>query len=388
MPAPTLCFATRSVGEVSETWMWRQIVGLQHLRTHVLTWRYVNRDIFPIGDVSMHIVQEPTCWPEETSGLTRRLHRLRNLPRRNFLATTRREYAHIEEILHRIRPDVMLCQYPMMALRMLPMTRKLGIPLVVHFHAIGLGKAMENRWYRWSLGPALRHFDAIVVVNLQQRDWMLEHGVQPEKVHIIPCGVPVDDSTAAAPDERNGTPPRFIAVSRVLKLKGVDITIRAFAGVVKEIREARLVIAGDGPDRPEFEALVAELGLADHVHFAGWLSENDVKQQLRQSDVFVQHSLVAEGWPVGVAEASAMGLPVVVTRCAGLTEQVVDGVTGLIVPMRDVHAMQESMLQLARDPNLRARIGAAGRERMVQSFGVKGQIAKLEQVLIDCARTR
>jgi colanic acid/amylovoran biosynthesis glycosyltransferase len=212
--------------------------------------------------------------------------------------------------------------------------------------------------------------------------------VKPEKVHVIPCGVPVDESIPAAPGERNGAPPQFIAVSRILKLKGVDITIRAFAGVVREIPEARLFIAGDGPDRPEFEALVAELGLTENVHFAGWLSEDEVRQQLRQSDVFVQHSLGAEGWPVGVAEASAMRLPVVVTSCGGLAEQVVDGVTGLIVPTRDVDRMRQSMLTLARDPDLRAKMGTAGRERMVQGFNVKGQIAKLEQVLLDCARTR
>ncbi len=383
--APTLCFVTRSVGEVSETWMWRQIVGFTRLRHHVLTWRYVNREMFPVGDVPMHILEEPGCWPEKTPRLIRCLHRLRNLPRQNFLATTRREYASIEKVLREMRPDVMLCQYPMMALRMLPIVRRLAIPLTVHFHSIGLSSALENRWYRWSLGPALRHFDKIVVVNLKQRDWMLEHGVRSEKVHVIPCGVPVDESIPAPPGERSGAPPQFTAVSRLLKIKGIDITIRAFAGVVAKIPEARLVIVGNGPDRQEFEALAAELGLSGSVRFTGWLSEDGVRQQLRQSDVFVQHSLFAEGWPVGVAEASAMRLPVVVTDFGGLAEQVVDGVTGLIVPAQDVGRMRDSMLRLARDPDLGRRMGTAGRERMARHFNVKGQIAKLEEVLIDCA---
>jgi glycosyltransferase involved in cell wall biosynthesis len=153
---------------------------------------------------------------------------------------------------------------------------------------------------------------------------------------------------------------------------------------VGEIPRAQLVIAGEGPEREGLEALVAELGLRDNVCFTGWLSQDEIRQALRLSDVFVQHSLVPEGWPVSVAEASAMGLPVVVTPCGGLAEQVVDGVTGLMVPTRDVHCMQEAMLGLARDPDLRTRMGMAGRTRMIQEFDVKGQIAKLEEALMTC----
>jgi glycosyltransferase involved in cell wall biosynthesis len=81
-----------------------------------------------------------------------------------------------------------------------------------------------------------------------------------------------------------------------------------------------------------------------------------------------------------------MGLPVVVTDCGGLAEQVVDGVTGLLVPAGDVPRMQESMLRLARDPHLRSRLGMAGRTRIMEEFDVKKQIAELEDVLIGCAR--
>lgn len=368
--------------------MWRQIVGLKRFRTHVLTWRYINREIFPVDDIPMHILDGPACWPEETSALMRRLHRLRNLPGRNFLATTRRDYARIGETLHEVRPDVMLCQYPMMALRMLPVARAWAIPMAVHFHGVGLSLALKNPWYRWSLLPALRRFDTIVVVNRKQRDWMLEHGVEPEKVHVIPCGVPVDESVPPSPEARPDAPLQYIAVSRMLKQKGVDVTIRAFAGLVRERPEARLVIAGDGPDRPEFETLAAELGLGNRVRFTGWLSAADVRQHLRHSHVFVQHSLVPEGWPVGVAEASVMKLPVVTTGAGGLSEQVLDGVTGLVVPMHDVDATCQSMLLLAREPELRKKMGAAGRQRMVHDFNVKGQIAKLEQALMDCLRLR
>jgi len=382
----TLCFVTRSVGEVSETWMWRQIVGISRMRVQVLTWRYINRDLFPVDGVPMHIVQEAGCWPEEASGLMRRLHRLRNLPRRNFFATTRREYTAIGRIVRAIHPDVMLCQYGTMGLRMLPLARKLAIPLAVHFHGSDLAGGLTNRWYRWSIEPALRQFDAIVVVNTIQRDWLVNRGVDPGRIHVIPCGVPTDESLPCSSGERSNVPLQYIVVSRLVAIKGVDITIRAFASVVREVPGACLIIAGEGPERANLEALVESLGLRANVRFTGWLSQSEIRQELERSDIFVQHSLVPEGWPVSVAEASAMGLPVVVTDCGGLVEQVVDGVSGLMVPAGDVHRMQESMLQLARDPHLRSRIGMAGRARMVQQFDVQKQIAELEDVLIDCAR--
>lgn len=385
MSSPTLCFVSRTVGEISETWMWRQIVGLTRLRPHVLTWRHIHGELFPLGDVPVHIQQVAARWPENTGWLMRRFHRLRNLPGRNFYAMTRRECRFVRKAVSAIRPDIMLCQYGMMGLRMLPIAHKLGIPLAVHFHGSDLAGALTNPWYRWSLVPALQRFDALIVVNTKQRDWLVNRGVRPTHVHVIPCGVPTDECVPGVAAERTGRSPRFVTVSRLVQLKGIDVTIRAFARVVSEIPMAQLLVVGDGPEREGLEGLVDELGLRDNVYFTGWLSQDEIGRMLRQSDVFVQHSLVPEGWPVSVAEASAMGLPVIVTPCGGLVEQVVDGVTGFMVPTRDVRSMQDAMLRLALDPDLRITMGMAGRKRMVEEFDVKRQIAKLEDVLTICA---
>jgi glycosyltransferase involved in cell wall biosynthesis len=269
---------------------------------------------------------------------------------------------------------------------MLPVAQDLDIPLVVHFHGSDLAGGLVNRWYRWSLKCALRQFDAIVVVNSRQREWLVEQGVRPTDVHVIPCGVPTDECHLRRGGPSDGTPPRFVLVGRLVQLKGVDVTLQAFRHVVSEIPKAKLTIVGDGPERRELEALVDDLGLKDNVRFTGWLSQDEVRDVLQHSDIFVQHSLVPEGWAVSVAEASATGLPVVVTETGGLKEQVVDGVTGLMVPVGAVHRTQEAMLRLAQDHDLRARMGTAGRERMIQEFDVKGQIAKLEKVLMTVAR--
>jgi colanic acid/amylovoran biosynthesis glycosyltransferase len=380
---PRLSFVARVIGETSETWMWRQIRGLKRLQTDVLTWEYKQRELFPLPDTPVHILPPGSVWPEERPRFIRYLHRLRNMPRLNFYAATRRDYDVLEECVAKVQPDLMLCQYGHTGLRMLPVALRLGIPLVVHFHGSDLApQGLVNPWYRWSLMHALSQFAAAVVVNTKQRAWLMAHGMEPGRIHVIPCGVPTEELVCSPPSRTDRDHIQFVAIGRLVDIKGVDFTIHAFANIVRIFPEARLVIIGDGPDRARLENLKQELGLDSVVCFKGWLASDQVRRSLRESDIFVQHSLVPEGWPVSVAEASAAGLPVVVTRCGGLEDQVVDGVTGYLVQQRDTASMADRMLRLAQNADLRNRMGAAGRERMVNKFDLKRQIRKLEEALI------
>jgi glycosyltransferase involved in cell wall biosynthesis len=88
-----------------------------------------------------------------------------------------------------------------------------------------------------------------------------------------------------------------------------------------------------------------------------------------------------EGFGVSIVEASACGLPVVVTAVGGIAEQVIDGGTGLFVPQRDPEAMAAAMLELARRPELRRRLGQGGRQRAVQCYDAARQTRRIERVL-------
>jgi len=183
---------------------------------------------------------------------------------------------------------------------------------------------------------------------------------------------------------------RFVAVSRLVRWKGVEETIRAFAQVRKKLGEVSLEIVGDGPQENHLRSLVAELQLDRDVHFHGARSPEQVREILTRSDVFVQHSLTdengwVEGFGVSLAEAASVSLPIVATESGGIPDQVLDGETGILIKERDVSAMAEAMCRLATDPELRRRLGSAGQERMVRDFDSAGQIAKLEDVLLAAA---
>jgi len=386
---PNLCFVARTVGELSETWLWRQIVGFKQIKAYVFTWDYRNRDVFPLANVPVTIFPVGRCWPEERNTLARWIYRLWNLPKLNFYAMTARESRAIARAMLEVRPDVALCQYGPMSLRILEVARRINVPLVGHFHGYDLSSALRNRWYRWSLTNALCHFAAVVVVNARQKRWLIERGVPEKRLHVIPCGVPT--GLFKPIKERNSETIQFITVSRLVEKKGVDYSLHAFARVVAACPLVRLVIIGDGPLRGYLENLARELGIERYASFVGMVRPEKVRSYFQEAHVFIQHSVISsrgdmEGWPVSIAEAAAFGLPVVTTLgCGGTEEQVVEGKTGFLVPQRDVNAMAERMLELARNPDLRKRFGEAAREHMVQEFDTEKQVAKLEAVLLGIA---
>ncbi len=365
--------------------MWRQLKGFKELKPHVLTWEHLNRERFPLGGIPveiLHFVPEP----QNQKGTAKWLNRLQCLPQRNFLGSVGDERKAIRTYLKSIQPTVILAQFGFMGLRILPVAKEMGVPVVVHFHGLDISSSLNNRWYRWSLLNKLRDFSAIVVVGTHQKEWLLSQGILQQQVHLIPCGVPTDEFMPK--DKCRSDLIRFLAVSRLVEKKGLEYTIQAFSKVLQQHATAQLHILGDGPLQEKLEQLAERLAIKSNVFFHGSVGGDVVNDQMRKADIFVQHSIVAssgdaEGFGVSVAEASSMELPVVCSNASGIVDQVIDGETGFLVPQKDVEAMAQRMLQLCDDADLREAMGKTGRRRMVQHYDTKKQIAKLEEVLLS-----
>lgn len=151
--------------------------------------------------------------------------------------------------------------------------------------------------------------------------------------------------------------PALIAMGRLTPQKNFALLIRTFALAQAACPGWRLVILGEGPLRPELEALAAELGLAQRVHLVGQVA--DPFTHLRRADVFVMSSDY-EGFPMSLLEAMSCGLPVVGTDCCtGMREIVRPGVDGLLVPVGDQAALAQVLTGLMQDPARRADLAAA-----------------------------
>ena len=135
--------------------------------------------------------------------------------------------------------------------------------------------------------------------------------------------------------------------------------LRAFAQVHQHCPEARMTIAGTGPQEAELRQLAQQLGIAEAVHFSGRLDRDEMAALLRHSSVALNPSLV-DNMPNSVLEALASGVPVVSTHVGGVPHIVQDGVTALLVPPRDAAAMAAALLQVITDTALADRLARAG----------------------------
>jgi rhamnosyl/mannosyltransferase len=204
-----------------------------------------------------------------------------------------------------------------------------------------------------------------------------------DRIAVVPLGV---DAPRFAPQAEPAARPFTLLFLGVLRhYKGVDDLLRALKLMTVE---ARLIIAGAGPMRAAWEALANDFGVAGRVTFAGRVPEADLPALYRSADVFVLPSLNrAESFGTVLVEAMLSGLPCVTTEIGSGTSYIVqDGRTGFVVPPRAPVALADALTHLQRDPELRARLGAAGRHRALSEFTAERMIERVEAVYAEVLR--
>lgn len=198
---------------------------------------------------------------------------------------------------------------------------------------------------------------------------------------VVPFGVDTD-RFAPAPERSTGHEVVIGTVKTLMPVYGVDLLVKAFAlaDAASGDHSTRLRIVGGGKERGRLEQLVREEHLAERVEFVGAVSHDRVPDELRELDIYVALSR-EESFGVAVVEAQSCGLPVVVSDVGGLPEVVEDGATGIVVPAEDIPAASEALVRLIRDPDLRARMGQAGRERVKARFEWNHCVDRMMDVL-------
>ena len=288
-----------------------------------------------------------------------------------------------------IRPDVVLAQYGPTGVRAAAACRAANVPLVVHFH--GYDATRYRTLERFGVGYRALFEQASGVIGVSQA--MLAQlrtlGCPADKLHHIPYGTDIQQFCGANPAS---APPRFLAVGRLVEKKAPHLTLLAFARVVEHVPDATLTMVGDGPLRGICQDLIEGLQIANSVTLLGAQPHERVRDEMAAARGFVQHSLQAadgdcEGTPVAIIEASASGLPVVATRHAGIPDVVLHERTGRLVTERDVAAMADAMLAIARDALYAQTLGQAARARIEQHYRLDDSVARLADLLHDVART-
>jgi glycosyltransferase involved in cell wall biosynthesis len=230
-----------------------------------------------------------------------------------------------------------------------------------------------------------RFTDQIVAVSEGIKSNLIEEFTIPaHKIEVVYNPVDLDriGELSGMPPEQPFSEERgstVIAMGRLVKQKGFDTLIMAFGRVVQEI-DARLIIAGEGPEREYLQGLAGELGIAGKVFFVGF--QKNPFNLLSRADVFVLSSTY-EGLPMAILESMACGIPVVSTDCwSGPRELLQNGRCGLLVPVGDVNALSEAIVRLLKDRELRENISRLGKER-VKDFSHEIIIKQYEEIVYD-----
>jgi glycosyltransferase involved in cell wall biosynthesis len=174
--------------------------------------------------------------------------------------------------------------------------------------------------------------------------------------------------------------PLIGAIGRLVWQKGFEYLIEAVPTILQVTPEARLVLVGDGPLRPDLENLARELDVHDRVIFTGFRS--DIQNLLSTMDVLVVPSLL-EGFPMITLEAMATAKPIVATQIQGIIEQISDGVEGILVPPNNPKAITAAVLRLMNDKELSSKLAVAARRKVESYFSVERMVRETETVYLS-----
>jgi glycosyltransferase involved in cell wall biosynthesis len=211
-----------------------------------------------------------------------------------------------------------------------------------------------------SLIPRIYRDVDFEVISPSTRDDLIARGMDGSRIRTIFCGLDHERFTLPDPPPRSETP-LVVSWSRLRRYKSIDVAIRAFGHIHREMPAARMLVIGRGPDEERLQKLTRKLGLQDLVEFRGFMDWDELVSTLHKCHVFLNPS-PKEGWGLTVVEANQCGLPVVASDRPGLKDSVRDGVTGALVPYGDDQAFAREALKLLRDPDLFKERSAAARE--------------------------
>jgi glycosyltransferase involved in cell wall biosynthesis len=247
-----------------------------------------------------------------------------------------------------------------------------------------LSDAPPTRKRLW-VNPWLDRLPATVcAVSEDLKRHMMASGFSGQRIRVVYNGIesgttPTDGDRRRARAALGMEPSSFVVgtIARLDPVKDLMTLINGFETLAAGHDAARLVIVGDGPERPALEARARATGLGARIHFAG--HRDDARALLAGFDLFVNCS-TTEGVSLTILEAMAAAVPVVATRVGGTPEVVIDGCTGILAPARDARALAGAMSTLAAAAGRRSALGAAGRARVEQHFTLDRMVGDYERL--------
>jgi colanic acid/amylovoran biosynthesis glycosyltransferase len=287
-------------------------------------------------------------------------------------------------ILKKNKIDVVLAEFMYKGVMIKDACADLKIPFVVHTHG---GADIENKdslkLYADSISDMFHKASRIISVDSYSSSKLFELGLPKRKLAVIGLGIDLELFKKTKP---SSNAPVFLIVGRLVNMKAPYLTILAFASVLKDHPEAKLIIVGTGNLFDCCVQIIKALRIEESVIFPGVLTPEEVSGYMQKSRAFVQHSVHttdgdSEGLPVAILEAMATGLPVISTYHNGIADTITNEVDGLLMEENDIDTMATYMRKVIEEPFYADELGAKAREKIEQHFEMRKVINQLSSVL-------
>lgn len=372
---------------LTETWIYGQIQALSGFRQAVACVDREAPERFPFDDLAS-LSDHGAAWGIE--GLLRAIARLRRQPDARFDRLLAPWYRHGWPMLERSKlrtwaPAVLHAHFGDQAVRTLGLARATGAPLVTTFYGYDLALAREPFW-RQSYQRLFREGERFLVEGSAMGRTLASLGCPPSKIHVQHLGIALDApplSPRLFSPRLPASPCRVLIAASFREKKGIPQALEAYARVhARHPEHLSLTVIGDGPLREAIHAQARALGLEGHVRWLGYQPHAVFLEEARRAHLFLHPSITARdgdtegGAPVSLLEAQATGLPVLSTQHADIPEATTPE-SAVLVPERDVDALEAALEALALHPERWAAMGEAGRRHVARHYDARKQGERL-----------
>jgi colanic acid/amylovoran biosynthesis glycosyltransferase len=273
------------------------------------------------------------------------------------------------------------------AVHLLPLVRAWPKPSIVSFHGADVMVEMDKPAYRRATRQMLEAVKLVLVRSESLRRAVVDLGCEEKKIELQRTGIPLDKFPFRQRSFPQNGEWRFVQACRLIEKKGLFVTLRAFAGFVRQYPKATLTIAGEGPLLGDLQKLARELKIDQRVSFTGFISQQQLRDIFYASHIFLHPSETGldgnqEGIPNSMLEAMASGLPVFATKHGGIPEAIENGVSGVLVPERNDEALGRALLEAVQDRHFLSRIARSGAAVIAEKFSLNVQVHRLEEIYL------
>lgn len=293
--------------------------------------------------------------------------------------------------LNRPSYDIIQCHFGFNGLKGLAL-RELGLfqgKLVTTFHGIDISKHIQTKGEH-IYAELFEKGDLFLPVSHYWKHKLIKLGCDEKKIIVHWMGVNCSHFSFTPCQPHPDGQVKLISINRLVEKKGLEYSIYAVAEIAKTGQNIEYNIIGDGPLRDDLQRLIQYLNICHCVKLLGWKQKLEIIELLKQSHILLAPSVTSkngdqEGLPLALKEAMAVGLPVISTLHCGISELVEDGISGFLVPERDVDALVTKLNYLIEHPEIWLSMGKEGRRQVQENFDLdklNEQLIKIYQELI------